>query len=188
MKIGYARVSTTDQNPSLQINALKAAGCDPIFFDHGVSGASVAFPALQEALGTLTPNDLLVVWKLDRLGRSLQHVINTLNYLGTTGAGFQSLTEAIDTTTAQGRLLFHLMGALAEFERSLIVERTQAGLAAARRRGVVFGRIPKLTPEKLSHARALIKGGEDIGAVLKSIGVSKPTYYRHLRKNGGNLR
>jgi len=134
MLIGYARVSTDDQNLALQRDALSAAGCERVFEDQGISGTTRVRLGLDSALTALASGDVLVVWKLDRLGRSLLHLIDTLAALGERGVGFRSLSEAIDTGSAGGRLVFHLMGALAEFERSLIVERTTAGLKAARER------------------------------------------------------
>ena len=130
MKIGYARVSTDDQNLSLQLDALKEAGCGKIYRDKA-SGAKAQRPGLQEALEYLREGDTLVVWRLDRLGRSLKHLIETVQVLEERGVGFQSLQEAIDTTTSGGKLVFHIFGALAEFERNLIRERTNAGLQAA---------------------------------------------------------
>lgn len=140
--IGYARVSTDEQNPALQFDALTGAGCHRIFSDNA-SGAIVCRPALEDALAALKPGDTLVTWKLDRLGRSLSHLIGLVSLLEGRGVAFRSLSEAIDTTTASGRLLFHVMGALAEFERALISERTRAGMAAARARGSLIGRPPK---------------------------------------------
>jgi DNA invertase Pin-like site-specific DNA recombinase len=139
-RIGYARVSTQDQTLALQLDALKAAGCVEIFQDHAVSGASTSRPGLTEALSALELGDTLVVWRLDRLGRSLRHLIETLTTLSNDGIGFHSIHDAIDTNTAGGRLTFHIMGALAEFERDLISERTKAGMAAAKARGVHVGR------------------------------------------------
>jgi DNA invertase Pin-like site-specific DNA recombinase len=134
MLIGYARVSTLEQDVALQIDELKNAGCDRIFRDK-VSGTKTERPGLQEALDFLRKGDSLVVWRLDRLGRSLRHLIDTVSALEERGIGFRSLQEAIDTTTSGGRLIFHIFGALAEFERNLIRERTMAGLRAARARG-----------------------------------------------------
>ena len=139
MKIGYARVSTDEQNLDLQRHALEAAGCEFVFEDR-VSGAAHERPGLATALARVQPGDALVVWKLDRLGRSLVHLIHVIDGLGKVGAGFVSLSESIDTGTAGGRLVFHMMGALAEFERSLISERTSAGMKAAKRRGRHVGR------------------------------------------------
>ena len=144
MLIGYARVSTVDQNLALQRDALTEAGCAKIFTEQ-MSGAVTDRPALHDALEFARSGDTLIVWKLDRLARSMKQLIETVETLRVRGIGFRSLTEALDTTTAQGRLVFHMFGALAEFERSLIRERTQAGLAAARRAGRTGGRPPKLT-------------------------------------------
>ncbi len=141
--IGYARVSTQDQTLDLQRDALRAAGCVEIFEDQGVSGVKEARTGLDAALASLEAGDCLVVWKLDRLGRSLRHLIDTLKALSDRGIGFRSIQDAIDTTTAGGRLYFHIMAALAEFERDLISERTKAGMAAAKARGVHVGRPPQ---------------------------------------------
>lgn len=181
MKIGYARVSTIDQNPQSQVDALKAAGCEKIIIEK-VSGASKTRPHLDKLLSSLTIGDVLVVVRLDRLGRSLPHLIEVVRTLEGQGAGLLSLSEAINTTTAGGRLIFHLMGALAEFERALIVERTQAGLQAARKRGARVGRPPALTGAQVKHARALIKGGEAPSAVARTLGVNRSTLYRALAR------
>jgi hypothetical protein len=141
VSIGYARVSTVDQNLALQRDALTEAGCEKIFTEQ-MSGAVADRPALHDALEFARSGDTLIVWKLDRLARSMKQLIETIENLRVRGIGFRSLTEALDTTTAQGRLVFHMFGALAEFERSLIRERTQAGLAAARRAGRTGGRPP----------------------------------------------
>lgn len=140
MMVGYARVSTDEQRPDLQIDALVKAGCEHVLIDEGVSGSRGSRPALDRALGQLRPGDVLVTWKLDRLGRSLSHLIHVVAALEAKQVAFRSLSEAIDTGTAAGRLLFPVLGALAEFERSLISERTKAGLAAARARGRYPGR------------------------------------------------
>src|SRR6201984_3688879 len=155
MLLGYARVSTVDQNLALQRDALTEAGCQKIFTEQ-ISGAVTDRPALHDALEFARGGDTLMVWKLDRLARSMKQLIETVETLRVRGIGFRSLTEALDTTTAQGRLVFHMFGALAEFERSLIRERTQAGLAAARRAGRTGGRPPKLTEDDLDVARALL--------------------------------
>ena len=181
MKIGYARVSTIDQNPQSQVDALKAAGCDRIITEK-VSGASSTRPQLDKLLPSLAAGDVLVVVRLDRLGRSLPHLIEVVHALEGQRAGLLSLSEAIDTTTAGGRLIFHLMGALAEFERALIIERTQAGLQAARKRGARVGRPPALTAAQVKHARTLIEGGETPSAVARSLGVNRATLYRALAK------
>jgi DNA invertase Pin-like site-specific DNA recombinase len=180
MKYGYARVSTIDQNADLQRDALKAAGCDTIIVEHA-SGASDKRVKLNKLLASLGQGDVLAVWRLDRLGRSLPHLIQIVHNLKGQGAHLQSLTEGIDTTTAQGRLTFHLMGALAEFERSLIVERTQAGLQAARKRGARIGRPKALSGAQIKHARKLIDGGERPATVAQSLGVNRSTLYRALK-------
>ncbi len=152
MLVGYARVSTTDQNLDLQLDALQAAGCAQIFHDEGISGATRRRPGLDRALGTLKQGDVLVVWKLDRLGRSMRHLISITSTLEEQGIGFCSVSDAIDTSTPGGKLYFHLMGAFAEFERNLISERTKAGMAAAKARGVKLGR-PKKTVSAKPRAR-----------------------------------
>ncbi|MCF6326877.1 MAG: recombinase family protein [Devosiaceae bacterium] len=180
MKIGYARVSTVDQNANSQRDALKAAGCKKIITEQ-VSGISTKRPKLENLLRSLKTGDVLTVWRLDRLGRSLPHLIQIVRDLEGQGAGFQSLSDDINTTTAGGRLVFHLMGALAEFERSLIIERTQAGLAAARKRGVRIGRPRSLTPPQIKHARKLIDSGERPAAVAHSLDVNRSTLYRAIK-------
>jgi DNA invertase Pin-like site-specific DNA recombinase len=186
MFIGYARVSTVDQNPALQLDALKTAGCEKVFTDEGVSGGAIKRPALDEALAALKPGDVLIVWKLDRLGRSLSHLIQITKQLGASDVGFRSLSESIDTTNAPGRLLFHIMGALAEFERSLIVERTRAGMASAKQQGTKLGRKPKLSNDQIEHARKLIDSGESPRHVAKTIGVSTATLYRSIPAAASN--
>jgi len=161
MKIGYARVSTDEQNLALQLDALKAAGCDHVFTDQGVSGAVVERNGLSQAIQAVGAGDVLVVWKLDRLGRSMAFLVSLIEKLRRDGAGFQSLTDGIDTTSAAGKLVFHIMGALAEFERSLIAERTRAGMAAARLRGKHVGRPRRLTVQQIAHARELIDSGRE---------------------------
>ena len=178
--IGYARVSTTDQNPELQIDALKAAGCQRVFTDKA-SGSLSSRPQLDRMLDHLREGDVVVVWRLDRLGRSLKNLIALVEDLADRGVGFRSLSESIDTTTANGKLFFSIMGALAEFERDLIRERTMAGLEAARARGRVGGRPPKMTPEKVKVAREMYDSKEyTVEAIAKTIGVSRKTVYRHL--------
>lgn len=179
MKIGYARVSTDEQNPALQIDALKGAGCERVFTDKA-SGASGKRSELVRCLKALGEGDTLVVWKLDRLGRSLHDLIGLLDDLKARGVAFQSLTEEIDTASPMGRAIFQLIGILAELERSLIQERTKAGREAAISRGVKMGRKPKLSPQQVEHARKLIEQGEAVDRVAKSLGVSKRTLYRGL--------
>ena len=181
MRIGYARVSTSEQTLALQRDALREAGCGKVFTDQGVSGTAAARPGLDRAIKAMKKGDTLVVWKLDRLGRSLSHLVATINELGERGVGFQSLSDPIDTTNAGGRLVLHMMGALAEFERSLIVERTRAGLKAAKRRGAQLGRKPVLTSAQVTHARRLIDGGESPKAVANSFQVGRTTLWRALK-------
>src|SRR3989337_1670840 len=149
MNYGYARISTDEQNLNLQLDALEHAGCEKIFKDEGASGAATNRPGLDEALSDLQTGDVLTVWRLDRLGRSLPHLITVIEELQSKGVGFKSLSESIDTTTAGGKLTFPIFGALAEFERSLIRERTMAGLSAARARGKKGGRPNALEPQKM---------------------------------------
>ncbi|WP_176017061.1 recombinase family protein [Burkholderia sp. BCC0398] len=157
MRIGYARVSTDEQSLGLQIDALTRAGCDVVFSDQGISGGDFHRPGLDAALARIEKGDALVVWRLDRLGRSLSKLIDLVNHLARRGIDFTSLTESINTASPGGRLVFHMMGALAEFERSLISERTRAGLAAARARGKKIGRQRLMTPDRCAHARVLLK-------------------------------
>jgi len=145
-KVGYARVSTEEQKVDLQLNALKQAGCEQIFMDEGVSGAKADRAGLKKALVSLQPGDTLVVWRLDRLGRSLINLVSLMSELGNRGIEFYSLMENIDTSSAGGRLVFHLMAALAEFERSLISERTKAGMEAAKLKGIHVGRPRRIKP------------------------------------------
>src|SRR5271165_263803 len=180
LKIGYARVSTLDQNLALQQDALKEAGCEKIYVEQ-MSGAVEDRPALCEALHYARSGDVLIVWKLDRLARSMKQLIETVEKLRSRGIGFRSLTEAIDTTTAQGRLVFHMFSALAEFEHSLIRERTQAGFAAARRIGRTGGRPPKLTADDIEAAKAML-ANPDIGVtqIAHRLNVSAATLYRYI--------
>jgi DNA invertase Pin-like site-specific DNA recombinase len=180
MKYGYARVSTEDRNPAMQLAALRKAGCKTVFTDE-VTGAHVKRPALARCLKTLQPGDTLIVWKLDRLGRSLRDLIAMLDGFKQQRVKFRSLTEAIDTETPTGRAMWQMIGVLAELERSLIVERTRAGVKAAQRRGVKFGRKAKLTPERLSHARTMIDHGTTPTDAAKIIGIGRATLYRALQ-------
>ena len=178
--IGYARVSTLDQNLALQRDALTEAGCTKLFIEQ-VSGAVSDRAALRDALEFARAGDTVVVWKLDRLARSMKQLIETLETLRLRNIGFRSLTEALDTTTPQGRLVFHMFGALAEFERSLIRERTQAGLAAARRAGRTGGRPAKLTDDDLDVATTLLANPDiTVAEVAQRVGVSPATLYRYL--------
>jgi DNA invertase Pin-like site-specific DNA recombinase len=179
-KIGYARVSTLDQNLALQQDALRGEGCEKIFIEQ-ISGAVTDRPALREALDYARSGDTLIVWKLDRLARSMKQLIETIEGLRLRGIGFRSVTEAIDTTTAQGVLVFHMFSALAEFERALIRERTRAGLAAAKRAGRTGGRPPKLTMDDLDVARTLLANPDiPVADVADRLGVSPATLYRYL--------
>ena len=180
LKLGYARVSTLDQNLALQQDALKEAGCEKIYIEQ-MSGAIRERPALAEALEYARSGDTLIVWKLDRLARSMKQLIETIESLRLRGIGFRSLTEAIDTTTPQGVLVFHMFSALAEFERALIRERTRAGLKAAKRMGRIGGRPAKLTEDDLDVARTLLANPDiTVADVADRIGVSPATLYRYM--------
>jgi DNA invertase Pin-like site-specific DNA recombinase len=181
MLIGYARVSTHDQTLNLQKDALQKAGCTRIFTDTA-SGAKAERKGLEEALSYLRAGDTLVVWRLDRLGRSLKDLIATMTALSERGIGFKSLTEQIDTTTSGGKLIFHIFGALAEFERNLIRERTQAGLTAAHARGRKGGRPKALTGRRLSIAQALYNNKQNsIAEICQTLKISRSTLYRSLK-------
>jgi DNA invertase Pin-like site-specific DNA recombinase len=182
MKYGYARVSTDDQNPALQLAALKKAGCHKVYKDDGISGANTKRPALLRCLEALENGDTLIVWKLDRLGRSLRDLIAMLDDLKQRGVKFRSLTEAIDTETPTGRAMWQMIGVLAELERSLITERTRAGVKAARGRGVKFGRKLKLVSTQIEHARRLIEEGKTVSDVAGLLSVDRATVYRALRR------
>jgi DNA invertase Pin-like site-specific DNA recombinase len=178
--LGYARVSTFEQDPALQLDALAAAGCDRVFTDQA-SGALEDRVELARMLDHARDGDTLVVWRLDRLGRSVRHLVDTVMELERRGVGFRSLSESIDTTTSGGRLVFHVFAALAEFERDLIRERTRAGLLAARARGRNGGRPSVMTAEKLRVARELYGAREHTTAQIAAVlGVSRATLYRHL--------
>jgi DNA invertase Pin-like site-specific DNA recombinase len=181
MLIGYARVSTHDQTLALQQDALQKAGCSKLFTDTA-SGAQAERKGLEQALNYVRKGDTLVVWRLDRLGRSLPHLIATMTNLEERGIGFKSLTENIDTTTSGGKLIFHIFGALAEFERNLIRERTQAGLLAARARGRRGGRPTALTARQLSIAKALYSDKQhSIAEICRTLKISKATLYRSIK-------
>jgi DNA invertase Pin-like site-specific DNA recombinase len=179
MKIGYCRVSTDDQNPDLQLAALKRAGCKQIFTDKA-TGAHIKRPELGKCLKALKAGDTLVVWKLDRLGRSLHDLIGLLDDLKTRGVAFRSVTESIDTATPTDRAMWQMVGILAELERSLIQERTKAGRVAAYARGVKMGRKPLLSVQQVAHARQLLEQGEHYNTVARSLHVSRRTLYRAL--------
>ena len=178
--VGYARVSTLDQDLSLQLDALAAAGCGKVFEDRA-SGASAERAGMQAALDYVRDGEVLVVWKLDRLGRSLPYLIETVTELAKRGVGFRSLTEAIDTTTSGGRLILHIFGALGQFERDLIRERTRAGLAAAAARGRTGGRKPAVTEDELRRAREHIAKGLTVREAATRVKVGKTALYKALR-------
>jgi len=183
MNIGYARVSTHDQNLDLQQDALKQAGCKKVIVDQ-VSGSVTERPGLQKLKEMLRAGDTLVVWRLDRLGRSINDLIAWVNWLDTAGIGLRSLQEVIDTTSPSGKLTFHLFAALAEFERQLIQERTQAGLSAARARGRFGGRPKALTPDKQKRALQLYREKRlTVMEICEMMGISKPTLYAYLRQD-----
>src|SRR5919199_4126085 len=179
MLIGYARVSTDEQNLDLQLSALNQAGCEQIYTDK-VSGTKAKRPGLEQALSHLRSGDTLVVWRLDRLGRSLRHLIDTVTELQEKGIEFKSLSESIDTRTSGGKLVFHIFGALAEFEREIIRERTNAGLAAARARGRKGGPKYKLTPKQVAIARRLWDSHTPVKEICQTLGISRATFYRYV--------
>src|SRR5437588_1261938 len=180
MLIGYARVSKHEQNLNLQLDALKAAGCEKIFTDK-ITSLKEERKGLDEALTFLRPGDVLVVWKLDRLGRTLRHLIDLVASFNERGIGFKSLKETIDTTTSTGKLIFHIFGALAEFERDIIHERTQAGLEAARARGKKGGRPRALSGKKIQTLRELYNGKKhSIPEICSILGISRSTVYRYV--------
>ncbi len=183
MLIGYSRVSTADQYMRMQEDALKSAGCEEIYTDVA-SGVKTSRPGLEKALARLRAGDTLVVWKLDRLGRSIRHLIETVQMFHDKKIGFKSLQENIDTTTSSGKLIFHMFSALAEFERDLIKERTAAGLKAARARGRLGGRPTRLNQREINKLKRYYKKGElPINEICKVFGITKPTLYRYLKNN-----
>jgi DNA invertase Pin-like site-specific DNA recombinase len=185
MFIGYARVSTDDQNLDLQRDALQKAGCEQIYTDR-VSGTKAERKGLTDALSHLRKGDTLVVWRLDRLGRSLRHLIDTVTALQEQSIGFKSLQESIDTTTSGGKLVFHIFGALAEFEREIIRERTNAGLSAARSRGKSGGRPKVLTEKQVQMLNNLaVDRSNSIDDICKTVGISRTTYYRYVKADQG---
>ena len=180
MLIGYARVSTDEQNLDLQLSALKQAECEQIYTDK-VSGTKATRPGLTDALSHLRSGDTFVVWRLDRLGRSLRHLIDTVTDLQERGIGFKSLTEAIDTTTSGGKLVFHIFGALAEFEREIIKERTRAGLTAARARGKTGGRPKALTEKQVRILHQLAADRTNsVQDICRTFDISRKTFYRYV--------
>ena len=183
MLIGYARVSTQEQNLDLQKDALQRAGCEKIYADVA-TGSKSSRPGLDEALSYLREGDTLVVWRLDRLGRSLKHLIDAVNDLNEQKISFRSLQENIDTTTSGGKLIFHVFGALAEFEREIIRERTQAGLSSARARGRVGGRPRVMDEKKIQMAIELFRDpNRSIDDICEVLRVSRPTLYRYLKQS-----
>jgi DNA invertase Pin-like site-specific DNA recombinase len=183
MLLGYARISTNDQNLDLQLDALRLHGCKK-FYSDVVSGASSSRPGLDEMLKNAREDDVIVIWKLDRLGRSLKHLVELVAELNERKIGLQSLNDPIDTTTAQGRLVFNIFASLAEFEREIIRERTNAGLAAARARGRTGGRKPGLSEDAQRKARiaeSYYKEGMPVNQIAKNLNISKATLYKYLR-------
>lgn len=188
MRIGYARVSTGEQKLDLQKDALEEAGCERIYTEQ-TSGAAKSRPELEKCLESLREGDTLVVWRLDRFGRSLKDLVSKMERLEEKGVDFVSLTEGIDTTTAQGRLTFHIFGALAEFERELAHERTMAGLRAARERGRVGGRPRAIEKEDMPELQALMQDSEvSTKQICERFGVSKATLYRYVGPDGERRR
>src|SRR5215218_2760251 len=186
MLVGYARISTIDQTLDLQRDALSVAGCTKIFTDTA-SGAQAEREGLTEAISYVRAGDTLVVWKLDRLGRSLKDLIERITQLDDRKIGFRSITENIDTTTSGGKLIFHIFGALAEFERDIIRERTNAGLEAARARGKLGGRPPALSPEKIKLARKLYADkSTSVSEICKMLGISRHTLRRYMKETEGH--
>mgnify|MGYP001549365467 CR=1 FL=1 len=180
MLIGYARVSTSDQELRLQKDALQKAGCERVF-EEQMTGSRADRPGLQQALSHLRAGDTLAVWKLDRVGRSMGHLVEFVTKLEEQGIQFRSLTESIDTTSPMGTFFFHIMAALAQMERDLIAERTRAGLEAARARGRQGGRPRKIDNEKLGHIRELLKQGKQVQEIARLLGVDRSTIYRRLK-------
>jgi len=184
MRIGYARVSTQDQNPELQTDALRDAGCEELFQEK-LSGKNANRPELEHCLRMLRKGDILVVWRLDRLGRSLKDLVEIISSLEEQGVGFLSLTESIDTTSAGGKLVFHIFGALAEFEHTLIRERTKAGLAAARARGRRGGRKPSMSKTDVRKAAAMLRDPQMTKKeVAEHFAVSRVTLNESLKRHG----
>ncbi|OGT36648.1 MAG: hypothetical protein A3F11_11600 [Gammaproteobacteria bacterium RIFCSPHIGHO2_12_FULL_37_14] len=187
MLIGYARVSTGDQHLDMQVDALKRLGCDEVFTDIA-SGAKSQRPGLEKALGYAREGDTIVVWKLDRLGHSIQHLIQTITSLIEKKIGFKSLQENIDTSTSGGRLIFHIFSALAEFERDLIQERTQAGLKAARVRGKMGGRPPLLDTRQINRMIEMYDEQKNtVAEICKIYNISRPSFYNYLNNRRWEL-
>jgi DNA invertase Pin-like site-specific DNA recombinase len=188
MKIGYARVSTKDQNLDLQLDALRKIGCaDTYIYKEEISGATRERPQLKKLLEQIREGDVVVIWKLDRLGRSLADLVHLVNEIQGKGAGLHSLQDNIDTTTPQGKLTFHIFAAIAEFEREIIRERTNAGLASARARGRTGGRPPGLSKEaqvKAAAATSLYQQQKSVSEICDTLSISKKTLYKYLRLRG----
>ena len=182
MIIGYARVSTDEQNMDLQIQALEKAGCHKIFSDHGFSGIQLNRPQLKEAINSLQNGDTFVVWKLDRLGRSLAHLVEMIKDFSNKGIQFKSLTENIDTTSPGGTLIFHIMAAMAQFERDLIGERTKAGLESARRRGELLGRRKKLNKARSDVVMQLLAENKTAAEIAQIMQVAIRTVYYEISR------
>ena len=179
--VGYARVSTLDQNPEMQEDALRDAGCSKIFLDK-ISGASKDRPGLESCFDYLRAGDCLLIWRLDRLARSLSHLLEIIDSLKMLDVHFRSLNEGIDTSSANGRLIFQIFGALAEFERNLLIERTRAGLKSARARGRVGGRPKALTQAQVEKGRALYSGTSlSIGEICEELGISRSSFYNYFK-------
>lgn len=182
MKIGYARVSTDDQNLDLQIDALKAAGCERIYSDT-MSGGTTTRPEFDKMMDALRPGDVLAVWKLDRIGRSLKHLLEVVEGLHEQSIDLHLITEGIDTSTSAGKLMFSLMGSFAEYERNIIKERVNAGLKAAKARGRVGGRKPALSAEKRKQAVDLFNSkAMSVSAIAKMFGITRPTLYKYVEQ------
>ncbi|RKF22986.1 recombinase family protein [Altericroceibacterium spongiae] len=179
-RIGYARVSTEEQNLDLQLSALNQSGCDRVFSDHGVSAVAKRRNGFEQALSALGPGDTFVIWKMDRAFRSLRHALDVFDQFETAGIEFHVLTEGIDTTTPMGKCFFQIRNAFAELERNLISERTKAGLQEARRRGTRLGRPRALSHSEIADARRRRAGGEHMAQIAARSGVSERTLYRHM--------
>lgn len=183
-RIGYARVSTGDQSLDLQLDALNRAGCDVIFEDRGVSGAAIERPGLSQAFSALRPGDSFIVWRFDRFARSSQFLMDTAWSLRDRGINFESLTECVNIGTAFGELQLHIIAGMARFERALIIERTREGMAAAKARGVAFGRRPALDAQGLQEALHLIRQGMSVEQTARHLGVGRSTMYRYVNDVG----
>jgi DNA invertase Pin-like site-specific DNA recombinase len=180
--IGYARVSTDEQTANQQVDALRAAGCETVFVDEGVSGSTTSRPELDKCLAALQPGDTLVVWKLDRLGRSTIHLLTTVEDLKKRGVGFRSLSDGFDTNSSTGQMIFTVLSAMAQFERDLIRERTSAALQAKKRRGEVLGRPRSLSRSQIEAARKMVDDGDSPSHVARILRVDRSTLYRALAK------